>query len=171
MSSRPRQGDLPTSLADLATRLHAAAIHLLRRLRAEDAASGLTGPRLSALSVVVFGGPTTLGDLARAEQVRAPTMSRLVAGLARAGLVRSERDPGDRRVQRIRATARGRAVLEAGRARRVERLGRDLERLAPSEVRILVRAVPLLEQLARPAAAPASAPGMRKSPLLSEGSK
>lgn len=170
MSSRPRQGDLPAPLPDLATRLHAAAIHLLRRLRAEDAASGLSGPRLSALSVVVFGGPTTLGDLARAEQVRAPTMSRLVAGLARAGLVRSERDPADRRIQRIRATARGRAVLEAGRARRVERLGRDLARLAPSDVRALVRAVPLLEQLARPVPGGASMPTTPDSRSSSEGS-
>src|SRR3954469_5829393 len=64
----------------VADRLHSAAIHLLRRLRAADAASGLTAPRLSALSVVVFGGPQTITSLAAAEQVRLPTMTRLVAG-------------------------------------------------------------------------------------------
>lgn len=171
MSSRSRQGDLPAPLGDLATRLHAAAIHLLRRLRAEDPASGLSGPRLSALSVVVFGGPTTLGNLARAEQVRPPTMSRLVAGLVRAGLLRCQRDPADRRIQRIQATRRGRALLEAGRARRVERLGRDLARLTPSDLRTLVRAVPLLEQLARPVGAREAAAGAADSRPSWEGSR
>ena len=99
-----------TPTTALAERLHSAAIHLLRRLRAEDDASGLTAPRLSALSVLVFGGPRTVGELARAEQVRAPTISRLVAGLERDGLVRRERDPDDARVQRIRATRAGEAA-------------------------------------------------------------
>jgi len=65
----------------LADQLHSAAIHLLRQLRKEDDTSGLSAPRLSALSVVVFGGPLTLGALARAEQVRPPTMTRIGTGL------------------------------------------------------------------------------------------
>lgn len=131
-------------------RLHSAAIHLLRRLRIEDDASGLTAPRLSALSVLVFGGDSTLGDLARAEQVKPPTMSRLVAGLVRDGLAESTRDPDDRRVQRIRATAKGRALLEAGRARRVERLIRELRRLSPRDEQALLEALPVLERITRP---------------------
>lgn len=134
---------------DLATRLHSAAIHLLRRLRVVDAESGLSAPRLSALSVIVFAGPVALGELARAEQVRPPTMSRLVQGLVRSGLVRVERDPNDRRVQRIRATPRGRAVLEAGRARRVRRLAQDLEQLAPADYTALAAALPVLEKVTR----------------------
>ena len=86
----------------LADRLHSAAIHLLRRLRREDAASGLSGPRLSALSVIVFGGgPITLGQLALAEQVRPPTMTRLVNRLAAEGLVTREPDPADGRITYI----------------------------------------------------------------------
>jgi DNA-binding MarR family transcriptional regulator len=139
--------------AELATRLHSAAIHLLRRLRVEDVASGLSGPRSSALSVIVFAGPVTLGELARAEQVRPPTMSRLVAGLVRAGLVEAERDPEDRRVQRIHATARGRALLLAGRARRVRRLARDLERLEAGDYAALAASIPILERVARALAA------------------
>ncbi len=130
-------------------RLHSAAIHLLRRLRIEDDASGLTAPRLSALSVLVFGGDSTLGDLARAEQVKPPTMSRLVAGLVRDGLAESTRDPNDRRVQRIRATSKGRALLEAGRARRVERLTQELRRLTPRDQRALIDALPVLERITR----------------------
>ncbi|MDQ3996553.1 MAG: hypothetical protein M3303_05995, partial [Gemmatimonadota bacterium] len=84
-SARPRGGAAAVAADDAATeladRLHSAAIHLLRRLRREDARTGLSGPRLSALSVVVFAGPLTLGELAAAEQVRPPTMTRLVRAL------------------------------------------------------------------------------------------
>ncbi len=153
MTRRLRQGTgTPPGPAEIATRLHSAAIHLLRRLRVEDAAIGLSGPRASALSVIVFGGPVTLGDLAKAEQVRPPTMSRLVAGLVRAGLAVAERDGADRRVQRIVATPKGRALLEAGRLRRVRRLTRDLERLDGEEFATLTSAVGTIERVARPPA-------------------
>jgi DNA-binding MarR family transcriptional regulator len=135
--------------AQLADRLHSAAIHLLRWLRREDAATGLNAPRLSALSVIVFGGaPVTLGQLAAAEQVRAPTMTRLVNGLEADGLVSRRADPGDARVTRIHATARGRALLEAGRARRVEALARTLASLSADDQAVLTRAAALIEQLA-----------------------
>lgn len=149
MTRRDRQGK-GTGPAEVATRLHSAAIHLLRRLRVEDAASGLSGPRASALSVIVFGGPVALGDLARAEQVRPPTMSRLVAGLIRAGLAEAERDDVDRRIQRIRATPKGRSLLEAGRLRRVRRLTKDLERLTGADFATLLEALPTIERVARP---------------------
>jgi DNA-binding MarR family transcriptional regulator len=150
MASATRQEPARQAPSDLATRLHSAAIHLLRRLRVEDVKSGLSGPRLSALSVVVFAGPITLGDLARAEQVRPPTMSRVVAALARGGLVSVTRDPKDRRVQRIRATARGRSLLEAGRTRRVHRLARDLAALDPDEYAKITDSLVVLERIARP---------------------
>src|SRR3954466_10111561 len=92
----------PAASLELADRLHSAAIHLLRRLRREDDASGLPAPQLSALSVIVFGGPVTLGQLASAEQVRPPTISRLVATLERAGLVEREIDAADRRITRLK---------------------------------------------------------------------
>src|SRR5688500_1433251 len=110
----------------VADRVHSAAIHLLRRLRREDDTSGLSAPRLSALSVVVFAGPLTIGALATAEQVRPPTMTRLVSGLERDGLVRREADAADGRVVRVRATARGERLLAEGRARRVDTLARAL---------------------------------------------
>src|SRR5437773_1966932 len=100
--------------ADLADRLHSAAIHLLRRLRREDDASGLPAPQLSALSVIVFGGPITLGALAQAEQVRPPTITKLVATLEEAGLVEREVDTADRRVVRVKATGRGTRLLQEG---------------------------------------------------------
>lgn len=117
----------------LADRLHSAAIHLLRRLRRHDAAAGLSAPRLSALSVVVFAGPLTLGELAAAEQVRPPTMTRLVSALESLGLVVREADADDGRLTRIRATPRGRALLMRGRARRVAALTEQLRALEPAD--------------------------------------
>ena len=131
----------------VASRLHSAAIHLLRRLRREDDASGLTAPRLSVLSVVVFAGPRTLGELAAAEQVRPPTMTRLVAALQAQGLVRRVPDPDDGRITRIAPTAKGRSLLLRGRGRRVKALTAELGSLAEDELRTLEQAVVLLERL------------------------
>src|SRR2546428_10214914 len=75
---------------EVARSLHSNAIHLLRRVRTEDSAMGIGPAQASALSVVVFGGPLTFNELAGAEQVRPPTLSRAVEGLVRAGLVRRE---------------------------------------------------------------------------------
>jgi DNA-binding MarR family transcriptional regulator len=132
----------------VADRLHASAIRLLRSLREVDVATGLSGPRASALSVVVFRGPLPIGALAAAEQVRPPTMTRLVAGMERLGLVARARDPDDGRVQVVRATAKGRAVLQAGRRRRVETLAGRLRRLPAGERAVLARAAALLDRLA-----------------------
>ncbi|MFN8636567.1 MAG: MarR family transcriptional regulator [Chloroflexota bacterium] len=133
----------------VADRLHSAAIHLLRRLRVEDAASGLTAPRLSALSVIVFGGPLTLGALAAAEQVRPPTMTRLVAALERDGLVTRETDLTDRRQILLSATSAGRQLLEEGRVRRTASLTKRLAALPAADLRVLARAAALLERLSR----------------------
>ena len=133
---------------EVADRLHSAAIHLLRRLRVRDLESGIGPSQLSALSVLVFGGPKSLGELAGAEQVRPPTMSRIVAGLEKAGLVR-RRATGDKRRVRLEPTARGTKILQEGRSRRVESLARALESLELREVQQLQEAATLLEQMAR----------------------
>ena len=131
----------------VADRLHSAAIHLLRRLRVEDRAMGLTAPRASALSVLVFRGPVTMSALADAEQVRRPTMTRLVDGLERRGLVRRVRHAEDGRVQLVEATAAGKRLLQQGRARRVERLMQGIAHLPAEDQQILARAAGLMEGL------------------------
>jgi DNA-binding MarR family transcriptional regulator len=131
----------------LADQLHSAAIHLLRQLRKEDDASGLSAPRLSALSVVVFGGPLTLGELARAEQVKPPTMTRIVTGLEKEGLLKRKGDPRDRRLTRIEATPKGQKVLAAGRARRVAKLTLAMRRLEKKERAELRRGVQLVRDV------------------------
>ena len=130
-----------------ADRLHSAAIHLLRRLRREDTATGLAPARLSALSVLVFGGPMNLTGLAAAEQVQAPTMTRVVQALEAEGLVRREAIPADKRGVTLVATAKGRRILDAGRRRRVSRLAEDLSRLPAAERDVLERAAGILERL------------------------
>jgi DNA-binding MarR family transcriptional regulator len=145
----PRAGPDP---ADLPDRLHSAAIHLLRRLRREDDASGLPAPQLSALSVIVFGGPLTLGELARAEQVRPPTISKLIVELEAEKLVEREIDPADRRIVRVRATAKGAKVLHDGRQRRVAALVASLDSLSARDRALLARTIPVLERIARGAA-------------------
>ncbi|MDP2479543.1 MAG: MarR family transcriptional regulator [Candidatus Palauibacterales bacterium] len=135
--------------ARVAIRLHAAALHLLRRLRTEDATSGLSAPRLSALSVLVFGGPRGVGELADVEQVTAPTMSRLARALEEAGLVRREADPGDGRRVLLWATRAGERLLLEGRQRRVEELVEILDSLGEMEWRALGRAAEILEGVLR----------------------
>ena len=132
---------------EIADKLHSAAIHLLRRLRAEDNAMQLSAPRLSALSVVVFAGPVSLSDLAAAEQVRLPTISRLIKDLESEGLVKRVKSGSDARVQHVAATAKGKKLLQEGRRRRVSRLAEDLAALAPAERAMLAEAAELMEKL------------------------
>jgi DNA-binding MarR family transcriptional regulator len=134
-------------LSDTADRLHSAAIHLLRRVRASDVETGLSPSRLSLLSVLVFGGPRTPSELAAAEQVRLPTISGLLAGLEAEGLVRRTPHPGDRRAVRITATAKGRRLLQRGRTRRLEHLAELLEPLSAAELATLAEAAVILESV------------------------
>lgn len=136
-------------LKDMAARLHAASIRLLRTLRREDDGSGLSAPRLSALSVVAFGGPLSLAELAKAEQVRPPTMSRIVDALVAAGLVTREAAPGDRRSVRIAVTEAGREMIEIGRERRVRALVARLGTLTDYERRALARGIEVIESVTR----------------------
>lgn len=134
------------SAEELADRLHSAAIHLLRRLRREDDVSGLNAPRLSALSVIVFAGPVSLGDLARAEQVRPPTMTRIVDALVELGLAAKRPHPTDKRSTLIAATPAGRELLLAGRERRVHALARQIAALSPADQQQLGDAVEILNR-------------------------
>ena len=134
---------------ETADRLHSAAIHLLRRLRVRDRESGVGPAQLSALSVLVIGGgPRSLGELAEAEQVRPPTMSRIVAGLVRAGLVRRGKTEDGRRI-RLEATAKGTRILQEGRQRRVESLAQALSSLPEADRLRVAELTELLDQVLR----------------------
>ena len=118
---------------ELADRLHSSAIHLLRQVRVQDSATGLAPARLSALSVLVFGGAMSLNELAQAEQVRPPTMSRIVDALESEGLIRRTVNQQDRRAVVLEATEKGAAILWQGRKRRIKFLAKQLSRLSEDE--------------------------------------
>ena len=135
-----------TKTEELADRLHSAAIHLLRHVRVQDAASGLAPARLSALSVLVFGGAMSLNDLARAEQVRPPTMSRIVDALESENLIRRTVNPRDRRAVVLEATEKGTAILWQGRKRRVKFLAKHLSRLSEQECKQIEAAIKAIQK-------------------------
>jgi DNA-binding MarR family transcriptional regulator len=147
-----------TQEEQVADRLHSAAIHLLRSVRRGDETSGLTAPRLSALSVVVFVGPLTLRDLAAAEGVTPPTMTRLVDGLEAEGLVVRRDDPSDGRAIRIRATAKGTKLLMTARARRVAALTARVATLTADDRELLGRAADVIERMVTSASPAAGTP-------------
>ena len=132
----------------LAEALHRAAIGLLRGIKTADQESGLSPPRLSALSVLVFAGPQSLASLAKAEGVKPPTMSRLVVELEHEGLVEKSADPADGRGLVIAATSRGRKIMLQGRDRRLALLKERLNRLNAREIATLADAAPALLKIA-----------------------
>jgi DNA-binding MarR family transcriptional regulator len=132
-----------------ASALNSGAIHLLRSLAAVDRLAGLTPARLSALSVLVFGGPQSLGALAAAEGVAGPTMTRIVDGLAAGGLAERRPDPADGRAVVIAATAAGDSLMRRAAGRRIETIASAIEVLSVADRRRLVAASGVLERLAR----------------------
>jgi DNA-binding MarR family transcriptional regulator len=139
----------------LAEALHRAAIGLLRGIKTADQETGLSPPRLSALSVLVFAGPQSLASLAKAEGVKPPTMSKLVAELEQGGLVGKSADPRDGRGLVIAATAQGKKIMLQGRDRRLALLKDRLSRLDAKEIALLAGAAPVLLKIAARDAAPA----------------
>lgn len=136
-----------TPLLHIANRFHSVAIHLLRWARAGDRETGLSPERLSVLSVLTFGGPRTVTELAEAELVTPPAISRMVSGLERDGLAVRERVPEDRRYVRIRVTDAGSRLVEEARARRLKRIATRLERLHEDQLRVISDAAEMLEAL------------------------
>jgi len=133
MSKRKHKISPSSEAYRVADLLHSAAVHLLRTVRARDQRMGIGPAQLSALAVLVFGGPRSLKELAGAERVRPPTMSRIVTGLVQAGLVR-RKETDDKRRLRLEATAKGTKILQEGRRSRVELLARSLQTLTQSEL-------------------------------------
>ena len=136
-----------SSLEQVGRGLHSNAIHLLRNVRSEDTAMGIGPAQASALSVVVFGGPVSLNELAAAEQVKPPTMSRIVEALVREELVRREVNGQDRRSITISSTEKGTRIIHEGRNRREKRLINMLSQLNSREVSCLGEASAILSKI------------------------
>jgi DNA-binding MarR family transcriptional regulator len=96
--------------------------------------------------VVVFRGPLTLGQLAAAEGVRSATMTGIVNGLERDGLVRRRPHGRDKRSVNIESTRSGRRLLDRARARRIDHVVSKLDDLTDDELELLARAADLLDE-------------------------
>jgi DNA-binding MarR family transcriptional regulator len=137
------------NLEAVASALNSGAIHLLRSLAAVDRQAGLTPSRLSALSVIVFGGPRSLGELAAAEGVAGPTMTRIVDGLVAGGLAERRQDPRDGRAVLIAATPAGESLMRAAAGRRISAIASAIAELPVAERRRLAASAGLLDRLAQ----------------------
>lgn len=133
----------------VAERLHSAAIHVLRHARQADRQSAMGPAQLSALSVLVFGGPCSLRELADAEQVAPPTITRIVAALRRGGYVRLAPSPDDARSSIVEATTKGTAALEKARAARLDLIDGLLSRSEPADIALLGKALAAIFPQAR----------------------
>ena len=131
-------------LSTLAVELNSLSIHLNRFARRADAALGVPPARLSALSVLVFGGDRAMRELAEAEQVTMATISRVVDGLEATGLAVRRPNPRDARSWVVRATPKGRRVMARGRDARVGRLSAVLRAVPADERDVVARALVLL---------------------------
>jgi len=134
---------------ELAQRLNSATVHLMRALRQDTPPSGLAAEHSSALGVVVFAGPISIGALARAERVGAPAMTKTVRILEAAGFVTRARDAPDARVVRVQATRRAKELVLRGRDERVIRIGAALAAFSPAETERLAAAIGTFERLVR----------------------
>ena len=146
---RPGRPDDTASLEAVASALNSGAIHLLRSLADVDRLAGLTRARLSALSVIVFGGPRPLGELAAAEGVAGPTMTRIVDGLVAGGLAERRPDPRDGRAALIGATPAGEELMRAAAGRRISAIASAIAELPAADRRRLAASAGLLDRLAK----------------------
>lgn len=121
-------------------------MRLARRLR-QQAATDATPSMLSALSSLDLAGPLRLGDLASLEQVRPPSMTRIVARLEEEGLVERAPDPGDRRSALMSLTRAGRDLIARNRTRKDAYLAHRIRSLDPGDIEALGAALPALERL------------------------
>ncbi len=121
----------------IADHLHSAAIRVLRYAREADRKSPVGAAQLSALSVLTFGGPCSIGELASAEQVTPPTMTRIAHALESQRLVRLTPSPDDGRVTIVEATPKGIALLNKAREERLHRIELLLAEQDPGDVALL----------------------------------
>lgn len=153
----PTRGGFPSAV-EVAGRLRFGVTRLARLLR-QQADAGLTPTQLAALATIDRCGPVPVGALADAEQITAPTATKIVDKLETAGYVTRRDDDEDRRVKRVAISRTGKALLEAARARKTAWLSTRLAALPDDDLRILTEALDVLERLVAPPEAPAVTAG------------
>jgi len=120
----------------------------LRQVR--DYSLDLQTNQLSAMAVLLNDGDMLMGELASAEKVQPPSMTRIVNGLEQRGFVARRPDPRDGRQCLVTLTPAGREVLLANRRRRDEWLTVRIAELDPGERDMLRQAVAILAKVNHP---------------------
>jgi DNA-binding MarR family transcriptional regulator len=143
---RMRSAPPDTDLAGLASHLRLSVFRASRTLRRESQ-SGISPTLLAALSTIDRHGPITAGDLATHEQVRKPTVTRILASLLEEGLIERTPDPLDRRVAWVQLTPAGRSLMRTVRRRSDRFLARRLARLDAGDLATLERAAEILDRV------------------------
>jgi len=143
----PPRETLEPDVAATAGRVRLAVSRINRRMR-RKAEAGISLSQLSALVAIERAGRLTVGELAAAEQVKPPSMTKIAASLEEAGLVRREPDETDRRIGWLWLTSDGARKLASIRGRKNAYLAKRLKALSPAEIRLVERALPVLERLA-----------------------
>ena len=134
-----------SSTPELADRLRMAVTRLSRRLRRE-AGVDVSPTQYSALAIVEKRGPLTIGELAEAERLRPPTITKAVSLLEEQGLVVRRPDPKDGRIVRVEVTRAGRRLVARSRALRSAFLAQRLAELDPDERELMERMATILER-------------------------
>ena len=133
-----------TSDPELASRLRFALARTARRLR-QEAGTGLSPSLTAALATVQRCGPLTPSELADAERVRRPTVTRMLGHLEDDGLISRTPDPADGRSTLVAITPAGAELLAAARTRKDVFLSERLDGLSPADRETLARAAAILE--------------------------
>src|SRR5882762_477604 len=143
MEPDPPDTSSPTSDVILGSRLRLIVTRLSRRLRQEDATWGgdLTATRQSALLTVAIHKRITIGELAAAERVQPPSMTRLVGTCEELGWLTRETDAHDRRICWVQITDAGTELLMESRNRREAFFAQLVARLSAEDRAILDRAL------------------------------
>ncbi len=142
----PAPAPAAIDVAALASQLRLGVTRLARKLRREGT-TGVTPTQLSALATLEHHGRMTAGVLAAHEQVRKPTVTRLIAGLSDAGLITRTADSLDGRVAWVAVTSVGKRLLQRHRHLSNEYLAARMRRLDPGDLATLERAAVILERL------------------------
>jgi DNA-binding MarR family transcriptional regulator len=138
----------PTTDTALASSLRLAVMRLARRMRSERSDSSLTLSQLAALATLDRRGPLTPRELAAAERVSPPSMTRIASSLEAAGLVTRTDHPSDGRQVLLAVAPAGAALLREDRRRRDAWLAQRLRDLSPADRDVLRQAVLVLDRLA-----------------------
>jgi DNA-binding MarR family transcriptional regulator len=148
--SKPDNGDAQLASGDvseLASSLRIGVMRLERRLRAQRASEGLSMSQLSVLGDLDRKGPLSPTQLAGAERVQPPSMTRIIAGLEDLGLVQRHPHATDGRQSVIDLTGTGRDLLAEDRCRRQAWLACRLDELSPSKRAVLRAALPIIQEI------------------------